>query len=400
MAPPILAHTLLYPAVAPAAGAAAGGDALRARDVLPVVVRTLAVAATLAALYLLFLLRRLVLTLFAAIIFASAVRPVVLLMRQRLRMSQTAAVLSLYAALGVGLAAGLAAAVPSMVSETAALLSRSADAYGRWYEAATVLRADASSHLGLALPMLPPEAEVQAWIAGAAESLQQALPHLALKATEVVADIVLGLVMAYYWLEARDGLIRYGQLALPGAQRGRLLAICDDMERTLGGYLGGQLALSLLIGVASLVAFLVIGLPDPVPLALIGAVLHVVPVVGATVGVIPPILVAISISPAKGLLTAATLVLIHQIENHFVAPRVLQRQVGISPLLVIIALAAGAMLNGVVGALLAVPAAGAAWVLVRNLFIQPMLARRRPGEGESERLAARIAGAGDGEQRV
>ncbi len=388
---------MLYRAIAPAAGAATGGFALRARDVLPVVVRTLAVAATLAALYLLFLLRRLVITLFAAIVFASAVRPVVLLMRQRLRMSQSAAILSLYGVLGVVLACGLAATLPTMVTDTAALLNRSAEAYGRWYDVAIALRTDASASLGLTLPMPPAVTEVEAWIAGVAARLQQALPGAALRAIEVLAEIVLALVMAYYWLEARDELIRYGQRALPGAQQRRLIAICDDIERTLGGYLGGQLALSLLIGVASLVAFLIIGLPDPLLLALISAVLHIVPVVGATVGVVPPILVAVSISPVRGLLTAATLVLIHQIENHFIAPRVLQRQVGISPLLVIIALAAGAMLNGVVGALLAVPAAGAAWVLVRSLLVQPLLARSATDRQE-EQLAARIAGAADPEQ--
>ncbi|MDI7275043.1 MAG: AI-2E family transporter [Anaerolineae bacterium] len=363
---------------------------------LPVVAKTLAAAATLAALYLLFLLRHLVVTLFAAIIFASALRPVLAVMQRRLRLSQSAAILTLYGFLGVGVAAGMATLVPSIVGDTVALLSRSAEIYGRWYEAATTLRAEAHARLSLALPMPPPQPEVKAWIAGVAASLQHALPGYALQATQVLAEVVLGMVMAYYWLEARDDLLSFGELALPRPHRGRFLAICDDVERVLGGYLGGQLVLSLLIGVVTLVALLIIGLPDPIPLALIGALLHVVPVVGATIGVIPPILVAITISPAKGLVTTVALVLIHQVENHFIAPRVLQRQVGLSPLLVIIALAAGAMLDGVVGALLAVPAAGALWILARHLLVEPVLGRWRAqergvaGADESVRAVAAV----------
>jgi len=224
--------------------------------------------------------------------------------------------------------------------------------------------------------MPPPQPEVKARIAAAAADLQRMLPVYALRTGGVLADVLFGLVVAYYWLEARDEILASGPQVLPEEQRPRFLAVCDDIERVLGGYLGGQLILSLLITLASLLAFVAIGLPDPVVLALIGGLLHVVPLIGATIGVIPPILVAVSISPGKGLATAATLLLIHQIENSFVAPRVLQRQVGLSPLLVLIALAAGATLGGVAGALIAVPAAGTLWILARHLLIEPAARRQ------------------------
>ncbi len=375
-----LAHSLLYLPRAGRAGArfpgmdyGPGRDPLSPKEIRQAIARTVTVAATLGALYLLYVLRGLVLTVFVAIIFASAMRPLLTFTQQRLRLPRAATVLGLYVAITLGLVGGLVAAVPSIAGDSIALLNRSPEVYARWYEMAMGARADVLARLGVLLPMPPPQSEVAAWARGLVVVMERSLPRHALNALGALAAVAFGLVVAYYWLEARDELLDFALRVLPQRRRARFLAIVDDIERVLGSYLGGQLVLSLLIGVASLVAFLAIGLPDAGVLAALGSILHVIPLIGATVGVVPPIIVAVSISPAKGLITAVTLLLIHQIENNLIAPRVLHRQVGLSPLLVIIALTAGATLGGVVGALVAIPAAGALWILARDLLLPPAI---------------------------
>jgi predicted PurR-regulated permease PerM len=335
------------------------------------VAKTILVATTLAALYLLFVLRHLVLTVFVAIIFATALRPVVYLVQRRCRLSRPVAVLALYGLITLATLVGTAALVPSVIGDALGLLERSPELYDRWYELAVALRSTAHDRLNVALPMPPPQPVVRGWILDAASSLQRSLPQFALTTGGALAQILLGLLMAYYWLEARDELLAFGMGVMPPARRARFLAICDEVERVLGAYLGGQLILSLLIGLASLLAFIAIGLPDPLMLAFISGLFHIVPLAGALIGAIPAILVAVALSPTTGLITLVALLLIHQLENSLIAPRVLQRQVGLSPLLVIIALAAGATLGGVIGALVAVPAAGALWVLARYLLVEP-----------------------------
>ncbi len=340
---------------------------------------------TLGALYLVFLLRSLVLLVFLAIIFASAFRPVVAAVQQRTGLSRSASSLLLYGLVLLALVGVVVAIVPSLVGDGLALVSRSTEIYDRWSELATSLRAATFARLGVELP-LPPQPEVRAWIGALAGAAQRALPGYILKLGGLFAEAVLGLVIAFYWPEARDDFLSLGLGLLPDRQRGRLQAVFDDVERVLGAYLGGQLLLSLLIGVACLVAFVAIGLPHPAALAFASGLLHVIPLAGATAAAILPVLVAISVSPAKGLITAAAVLLIHEVENHFVAPRVLQRQVGLNAFLVLVALSAGAVLGGVVGAVIAVPAAGTLWILARHLVVMPARTRRAaetpPGEGD------------------
>lgn len=352
-----------------------GGSPLSTKSALQVVFKTALVVATLVGLYLLYVLRSLVLTLFLAIILASALRPIVSWLQLRLRLPRSVALLSIYGLTILAIIAALAAAVPSMISATMALMNRTAKVYSRWYDLALSLRTTVQATVNIALPIPPPQPEVMAWFAELVTGLQGLLPQFAVKLGVLLAQILFGMVIAYYWLEARDELLNYGEAVLPATYRARFLAVADEIERVLGAFLGGQLILSLLIGVATFLAFTLIGLPDAGALAFVGGLLHVIPLVGATIGAVPPILVGISISPAKGLVTAAVVLLIHQIENQLVAPRILQKRVGLSPLLVLVALAAGGALGGVVGALVAVPAAGTLWILLRHLLVEPTARR-------------------------
>ena len=160
------------------------------------------------------------------------------------------------------------------------------------------------------------------------------------------------------WMERIYGL-------LPEASQPRWRRVGHDVYRSIGGYVTGNLLISVIAGAASgLVAFLV-GVPYAAALALVVAILDLIPLAGATLAAILVVLVALA---AKGVTAAIILavffVVYQQVENHLLQPIVYGRTVQLSPLAVLVAVLVGAEIAGILGALGAIPVAGAIQVLV------------------------------------
>ena len=370
--------------------------ALSSREVLRTVAKTALVVLTLVGLYLLFLLRRLVFTVFAAIVLASALRPLVIGVQRRLRLRRTVAVLALFALVVLALTGLLVAIVPSLVAGLMELVDHAGEVYARWYELALSLQAS-TSRLRVVLPVPPPRAQVEAWAAQYLAAARQSFPRLAARTGALLAELILGMALAFYWLVARDDLVRSSLRVLPSWYRPRFAQAFDEVERVLAAYLGGQLILALLVGGACLVAFVLVGLPHAGVLASLAGLLNVVPLVGATAAAVPAILVGGAVSPAKGLATAAAILLIQQVENNILAPKLLEQRVGLNPFLVLVAFTAGAALGGVAGALVAVPVAGSLSILARYLLIEPAAARWTAGQPSGEPQAGAEGERGDEE---
>ncbi len=161
-------------------------------------------------------------------------------------------------------------------------------------------------------------------------------------------------VLTFYLLLERDkldGLIAQFFIG----QEVRIKRITHQIEDKLGAWLRGQLALSLIIGVMVYIAMLILNVPYALPLAILAGILEVVPVIGPIISAIPAVLVAMTISPFQALLVLIAFFIIQQLENNLVVPLVMKKAVGLNPLVVILAVAIGGKLLGVSGALLAVP---------------------------------------------
>jgi predicted PurR-regulated permease PerM len=131
----------------------------------------------------------------------------------------------------------------------------------------------------------------------------------------------------------------------------------------ISAWLGGQLVLAFIIGSTAALGLWLLGVPYFYVLALVAGVGELIPVVGPILAAIPAILVAFTVSVETGIFTASYFVIQQFVENHFLVPRVMQRQVGVSAVTVIAALLIGSELLGIVGALLAVPTAAILQVL-------------------------------------
>ena len=150
----------------------------------------------------------------------------------------------------------------------------------------------------------------------------------------------------------------------------------------MSGYVTGNLLLSLIAGVSSTIALLIMGVPFPLALGLVVAILDLIPLAGATLAGLMLATVGFLTSVEAGIVLLVFFVLYQQLENHVLQPLVYGRTVQLSPLVVLISILVGAEVAGVLGALGAIPIAGTLQILLLD-----WLAHRRERDGE-ERLAA------------
>jgi predicted PurR-regulated permease PerM len=147
------------------------------------------------------------------------------------------------------------------------------------------------------------------------------------------------------------------------------------VEERIVSYVTGQLFLCLVIGVLAFIAYLLIGLPYALILALFAGVMEAVPLVGPTLGAIPALIVAFSISPLTALWVVVATIIIQQAENHLLVPRVMRRTLGVRPLVTLLALISFGTLFGIIGALVALPLAAVVQLLLDRSLLSSELER-------------------------
>lgn len=155
---------------------------------------------------------------------------------------------------------------------------------------------------------------------------------------------------------------------LPERRAEHVRQIGGDAARAVTGYVTGNLAISLVAGLFAYGWLRVLGVPFAFILALWVAFADLLPLVGATLGAIPPVFVAFLDSPGLGIATIIFFVVYQQFENHVLQPVVMSRTVKLNPLAVLVAVLVGVALAGLLGALLAIPVAGALQVVVRDVW--------------------------------
>lgn len=161
-------------------------------------------------------------------------------------------------------------------------------------------------------------------------------------------------VLTFYLLLDRERLHNLITSLTPH-QKERTGKLIKEIENKLGAWLRGQVVLSLVIGTMSFILLFLLGIPFALPLAILAGAMEVVPVIGPIISAIPAILVAYVSSPALALFVGIGYFAIQQAENHFIVPQVMRRAVGLNPLIVLLAIAIGGRLLGITGGLLAVP---------------------------------------------
>jgi predicted PurR-regulated permease PerM len=318
------------------------------------------VAACAGALYVLYLTRGVVKILFIALFMAIALGPVVDAV-QRTRLPRAWAILVVYAAcliavLGIG-----ALLVPSIGSQVGQLSTRAEHAVGDLRRNATVRRYDARYHITekvqAQLKTLPSH------VSDAAGPLRDAT----VGAFGFISSAVAVLSIAFLLILHGD---RYSQTilsSLPGPQAERWRRVGPQIYRAVSAYVIGNLEISVIAGACAWVAMTALGIPFALPLALVIAFFDLIPMVGATLGAIIVGLAALLVSPLTAVIWLVYTFAYQQAENYLIQPLVYKRAVQVSPLTTIVAVLVGATLLGLLGALLAIPAAAALQLVFEDL---------------------------------
>jgi predicted PurR-regulated permease PerM len=181
--------------------------------------------------------------------------------------------------------------------------------------------------------------------------------------TLVVATLTITFLTFFMLLEGPAWMERFYAL-LPEGSQARWRRVGYDVYRTVGGYVTGNLLISLIAGTLTTIILLILGVPFAVALGVIVAILDLIPLAGATIAAIIIGTVAFLHSITAGIVVVVFFIAYQQIENHFLQPVIYGRTVQLSPLAVLISVLIGAKLAGILGALGAIPVAGAIQVLL------------------------------------
>jgi len=184
---------------------------------------------------------------------------------------------------------------------------------------------------------------------------------------QVGAALITLLFLVFFWLTERPRLQRYALAFLPADRRAGVRDGWNEVEARLGQWARGQLVLMAAIGIATGIAYSLLGLPAALLLGLIAALTEVIPIVGPLIGAIPAVLVATTISPQAVVLTLGIYLILQLIEGNILVPMIMRNSVGLSPFLVLVSLLVGSTVGGPLGAIVAIPLVAGVTVVLGRL---------------------------------
>lgn len=286
-----------------------------------------------------FQIREIILTLFLSYIIMAAILPATEYLRRR-KVPKVLSVIIPYFTIVLFLVLLIFPLVPFVVSQIESLiegfpkyLDRSAGVFGA---------------------NIDPK-QLQSYLNGQLSNLSSSAFEVTTRVFGGIFTVVTIFIVSLYLLLYHDQFKKFIARLFHKDHHDRVMKTVGLVNEKLGAWLQGQMFLSLFIGVITWSALTLLGIPFALPLALLAAMLEVVPTLGPTIAAIPAVIVALTISPTMALVVAATYILIQMLENQLLVPKIMERAVGLNPVIVIIGVTIGANLLGIVGALLAIP---------------------------------------------
>lgn len=197
------------------------------------------------------------------------------------------------------------------------------------------------------------------------------LSHNAVNVTSKVFgglfSVITILVVSFYLLMYDDNFKKFLAKLFHHSSRDYILHTVGKVNNKLGAWLRGQAVLSLFVGTLSWIGLTILGLPFALPLALLAGILEVVPTLGPILSAVPAVIIALTISPTMALTVIVLYLLIQTVENQLLVPKIMEKAVGLNPVIVILSVMIGANLMGIAGALLAIPFISFVIVIFKSL---------------------------------
>ena len=328
-----------------------------------VVGATLVLVGVVLCFYLFYRFYEVVFIVFVAIILGTVIRPIVNWLYLH-KMPKLAGIFLVYA-VALVLALGFILLLFPLVFEQGSIII---DSMPDYYQGIRTWMENSPNQLIITLSQTLPR-EVPSF-----SGLQQTGPEMMASAGQALVYItsvskgvfilIVVLLLAFYWTLDGPRTIRSLLFLLPKTLRSDIAELITAMELKIGYFIFGKGVLSLAVGVLALIAYLIIGLPNALALALVAGILEAVPMIGPTLGAIPAAIIALSISPIKLVWVVAASIVIQLLENNLLGPRVMSKAVGVNPFVSLLAIFAFGSLFGIAGALMAIPIAAVIQILL------------------------------------
>ena len=356
-----------------------------------VILATLVVVAIAAAFWLLFRFRIVFFSLFVAIVISTAIKPLI----DRLtawKISRTVSIILVSLVFLLLIAVLFVTLIPLISEQWATITSLLAN----WYQELRSALLESSSlivrriarQLPNFLPLTLPQPQPEDVEGDTLEVVQQATTSGAAVLRSLLIVLGVGL-MANFWILEGDRATRLLLLAVSPARRETIRQFIQDLEDKVGAYTRGLVILCTIIGVMQTGAYLIIGLPNVLLLGILAGLMEAVPLIGPLLGAIPAFVVAAAYDPSKVIWVVVSTVVIQALENNLVAPRVMDKAVGINPVASLLAFIAFSSIFGLVGALLAIPLAAVIQVVLKYFLFQQSPTEASPPAGRDAVSALR-----------
>ena len=187
--------------------------------------------------------------------------------------------------------------------------------------------------------------------------------------TTALIDTTLVLGLSLLFISDLEQIRSFAVRVVPRSHRVSVGAFVRDIDDVVGGFVRGQVLLALAVSVAATIVLLGVGVPYAVLLGVLTGIVNIVPIVGAIAALVPVLIIAfVTVGWIKALIVAALFVVIFQIQQQVLTPVVVSRSVGVTPLVVFLAIIVGGEAYGILGTLLAIPLAGILRVVAVRLF--------------------------------
>jgi predicted PurR-regulated permease PerM len=240
--------------------------------------------------------------------------------------------------------------IPALIEQGEDLVERAPDLYERaqnWLAQHDVLNDRITTE------------DLEEQIVGQIGQFGSQLVGLPLTIVSTAFDVLLVIIISIYWILAGPSLRSFALSLFPFERQGKADSVMSEMGQTMGGYVRGIAINASLISILAFTGLSIIGVQYALVLALIAGILDIVPIVGPIIATVPIVGVALLDSPTTAIITLIFWIVLQQVESYLLMPFVMQSQAEVPPLLVLLAIFWGGSVGGILGALVAIPVAGA-----------------------------------------
>lgn len=327
-------------------------------------VTILKVVAVFLALYFLYIVRDIILLLLISVILSSALTPLVEWGYRRLKIPRAATVVVVYVLFISLVVLIFSLIIPRLIEEFSALGTNIDTLRGNLANQESTFR-ETFERYGLSNAL--------ASLGNYISQLTSGIFERTIGLFSGLFNFITVLVMSFYLVIQQDGLKDFIKSITPSHQHGRIANVVGQAQKRLGQWLLGQFALMFSIFLLSYIGLLLLGVKYALVLALFAGLLEIIPYIGPIISVIPAFFIALLQSVTLAIAVVILYIVIQQLENYALVPRILGRSIGANPLVVLIALLVGYNIAGIIGMLFAVPVVAIVSVVLEDLDVYQRL---------------------------